>query len=713
MKLEWLLGAAVAFPFAAACIVWLIGRVNKTARDVAVITVTAIEAVLALLIAVLGAKGGLSLDISGWSLGGLHLTADGFRGLYAAIAAGMWLSTTAFSKEYFSTHYHNRNRYYFFLLLTLGATVGVFLAADLMTLLVFFEIMSFTSFVWVAQDERAVSLRAADTYLAVAVIGGLLVLMGLFLLYHETGTLLLTELAGATALADSKRVFAAGVLILFGFGAKAGMFPLHIWLPKAHPVAPAPASALLSGILTKTGVFGILAAANTVFAQSERWGRLVLILGVITMVGGAVLALLSVDLKRTLACSSMSQIGFILVAVGLMPLAEGARELAMRGAVLHMVNHSLFKLVLFLAAGAVYMNLHELDLNKIRGFGRGKPLLTAAFLLGGLGLTGVPLFSGYISKTLIHEAIVACAASLSGGAAVTMKLIEILFLCSGGLTVAYMTKLFVALFIEKPDPAAAAQWPKKRCMNALSALALCVPAVLIAVLGLFPNALMGRLTQISASFFGLSGVQESVAFFSWGSLKGALISVAIGAAVYALVCRPLLMKTDETGRRVYVNRLPAKLDLENSLYRPVLLQFLPWVLGNFSALFGENRILRPLCAGVMKVLAVAARAVCDLFDGFVRVCCGVIRLIGKRPGEPPVGTRFTYALGRTADRLSVARAHAKGEPEPAAPHYEVSFAEESGLLKKTTHKILRSYSFSMLMACAGLLVALLILLFVR
>src|SRR5699024_5013413 len=141
-------------------------------------------------------------------------------------------------------------------------------------------------------------------------------------------------------------LYAAGGLALAGFGAKAGMFPLHIWLPKAHPVAPAPASALLSGILTKSGVFGILLLSRYLFWAELSWSQVVLALGVVTMVLGAVLALFSIDLKRTLACSSMSQIGFILVGVAMQGFLGHENALAAWGTVLHMLNHSLIKLVL-------------------------------------------------------------------------------------------------------------------------------------------------------------------------------------------------------------------------------------------------------------------------------------------------------------------------------------------------------------------------------
>ena len=200
--------------------------------------------------------------------------------------------------------------------------------------------------------------------------------------------------------------FTVGVCALVGFGAKAGMFPLHIWLPKAHPVAPAPASALLSGILTKSGVFGIIGISCWLFDGVPGWGNLLLIPAVITMFLGAVLAVFSVDLKRTLACSSMSQIGFILTGVSMCVLLGEHGSIAACGAVLHILNHSLIKLTLFVAAGVVYFNVHSLDLNDVRGFGKDKPLLKLAFLSGACSIAGIPGFGGYISKTLLHEGIV-------------------------------------------------------------------------------------------------------------------------------------------------------------------------------------------------------------------------------------------------------------------------------------------------------------------
>ncbi|MGN1084690.1 MAG: complex I subunit 5 family protein, partial [Lachnospiraceae bacterium] len=431
----------------------------------------------------------------------ISFSADGFRAFYALLAVFMWLMTGLFSIQYFKGH-SNTGRYWFFNVVTLVAVIGVFFAADLLTLFLFFEIMSFTSYVWVAQEETDAAIRASKTYLAVAVIGGLAMLMGLFMLWHAFGTLTISELHTATEdfLAGeggnygnrSTYLYVSAALLTVGFGAKAGVFPLHIWLPKAHPAAPAPASALLSGMLTKCGVFGMLIVNCRLLSADAAWGKVIFVLGVITMVLGALSALFSVDIKRILACSSVSQIGFITLGIGMISIMGGEGP-ALYGTVYHMINHSLLKLVLFMAAGVIYVNTHSLDLNKVRGYGRKHPVLGTAVALGGLGLAGVPGLNGYISKTLLHESIVEHMEHLEAQGMTSelpfFRTAEALFLIAGGLTFAYMLKFFIAIFVEKGEGEA---HTGKKSMTLLSGIAVCGSAVLLPVLGLTSNVLFAK-----------------------------------------------------------------------------------------------------------------------------------------------------------------------------------------------------------------------------
>ena len=626
---------------------------------------------------------------------GMHFTLDGFRALYGTIAAFMWFMTTLFSKEYFG-HYRNRNRYYLFLLLTLGATEGVFFSADFFTTFVFFEIMSFTSYVWVVHDEKPESLRAGATYLAVAVIGGLVMLMGIFLLYDMTGTLNFAELSGCydhyvlttSSRIPEKKIWAAGLCLLFGFGAKAGAFPLHIWLPKAHPVAPAPASALLSGILTKAGMYGILILTAYIFFQNAAWGAMILILGVLTMVIGALLALFSVDLKRTLACSSVSQIGFILVGVGMSGLLGKENAIALRGSLLHMVNHSLIKLVLFMAAGVVFMNVHKLDLNEVRGFGRKKPLLNVIFLVGALGIGGIPLFNGYVSKTLLHESIVEYMVLINAGVIPAlfgtsfMSAVEWIFLLSGGLTIAYMTKLYICLFIEKnADDAVQKKYDalQGRYMNRASTFALTVSAGLLPLMGLLPGFVMDGIADMSQSFLQTETV-EKVSYFSLGNLKGALISLVFGTLIYGFVVRFLLMRRGNKAEvRNYVNRWPVWLDLENLLYRPVLLKILPFTFGM-------------LC-----------RFLDSLVDTIVVVLRKTVYRDEKLPHERLEGNVFTHFAACAASFFEGLGNLILRRKNPKKQDYEHKLALMHEEWSENTMMITRSMSFGLLLFCVGLI----------
>lgn len=697
---------------------------------------------------------GMEILIPGICGMGMHLKMDGFRLVYTLIAVLMWGVAGAFSREYMA-HYKNKARYYVFFWATFLATVGVFLSADLYTTFIFFEIMSFTSYVWVAFDEKTDSLRAAETYLAVAVLGGMVMLMGLFLLHNVLGTLNMDEIGpaakavlegketfgngqaicGAGGFASPKvQLYTAGGLMLFGFGAKAGCFPLHIWLPKAHPVAPAPASALLSGILTKAGVFGVILVSCVMFGNDGGWGLLITGLGLVTMFLGALLAVFSVNLKRTLACSSVSQIGFIMTGIGMSCLLSWAGEgnlLAVRGAFLHMVNHSLIKLVLFLCAGAVFMNLHQLELNDIRGFGRGKPALCFCFLMGALGIGGIPLWNGYVSKTLLHESIVEYAhlleeGTLAGAKAAEMgqgvpamllpiltnpavwKAAEWVFLFTGGMTVAYMVKLFVALFVDR-HPVRQAEFDEmsSHYMKPLSRFVLVGAAALLPVLGAAPHLTMDKIADLGQGFFQGTGHAHVIAFFSLTNLKGGLISIGIGAVLYGAVIRQFLMKpetgAEKDGGRCYVNRWPSWLDLENLVYRPVLQVALPGICGAVFGVLDRYVISVPLKV-FMAASSVACRAMDHMTDGLVVLMRKTVCRQLPEPKAHLEGNWLAHVLGGMVDGIrllweKVSGKRREGQVRISAVHH---FIEREKQMKHTGVLVEQSFSFGLILFCIGL-----------
>ena len=682
----------VFMPMVAALVSYLIGRKSKKGRDFFVKFITILEFCLAIKLLIDGnGLDGMLVYVPEICGMGLTFTVDGFRVLYTAIACFMWMCTGVFSEEYFA-HYRNRNRYYLFQLLTLGATTGIFLSADLYTTFIFFEVMSVSSYVWVAHDETAPSMRAAATYLAVAIIGGLTLLMGLFLLYAQTGTLRIDELYEAC---QGKNVYPACLCMLVGFGAKAGAFPLQIWLPKAHPVAPAPASALLSGILTKTGIFGVLVISCQILLHDAAWGAFILVIGLITMFLGALLAVFSIDFKRTLACSSVSQIGFILVGVGMQGLLGEHNEIAIRGTVLHMVNHSLFKLVLFLVAGVIFMNIHKLDLNDIRGFGRKKPLLKFIYLMGALGIGGIPLWSGYISKTLLHESMVEYIHELEGGHILhsifslnAMEIFEWIFLISGGMTIAYMLKLYVAVFVEKNKDAVVQKKydDKKTYMKSSNAGVLTICAALFPIMGMLPYATMDKMADMSEGFMGWNHAGHSVDYFTWVNLKGSVISIAIGMVLYFGVVRTVLMKKQADGSRDYVNRWWKYFDLEDYFYRPVLLKFLPTVMGAICLVLDR------------------------LVDGVVVILRKTIYKDSPIHKEWDEGNSVTHALGTVFNKGESVLNKTVWRSMPRMTDYRHRFALKYASFKENFVFIERSLSYGLILFCLGLCAVLIYLL---
>jgi len=512
-------------------------------------------------------------------------------------------------------------------------------------------------------------------------------LMGLFLLYHQLGTLEIASLSSAVAACENREgLVAAAICISFGFAAKAGAFPLHIWLPKAHPVAPAPASALLSGILTKSGIFGLLIVSCHMMSEYTFWGEAVLVAGTITMFLGAFLAMFSIDLKRTLACSSVSQIGFILIGIGMQGMLRSHNAIAAEGTLLHMVNHSLIKLVLFTVAGVIFMNVHKLDLNEIRGFGRKKPMLHFVFLMGALGIGGIPFWNGYVSKTLLHESIVEYLALIEEGvvqggflSAGTIHVIEWVFLISGGITIAYMTKLYIAIFVEKntDDKIQDFYDEKKNYLNKKGSAALVFSACMLPVMGFFPNSIMDKIAESGIDLMRAAAPEHAVHYFTLTNLKGAMISISIGLLFYVLVVRMLLMKK-ENGNKAYANRWAKILDLENTFYRPMII--VVCVIGGFFA------------------------RVCDsLSDGIVVFLRKTVYQDKPLPFELKEGTIFTYYLGNFLN--SCERWLEKIFPN--WKHKQHEFVHELAMLhweyRETQTVISRTLSFGLLLFCVGFL----------
>ena len=449
--------------------------------------------------------------------------------------------------------------------------MGVFLSADLFTAFVFFEVMSFTSFVLVIQTEEYQALKAGETYLAVAVIGGLAALAGLFLLYGQLGTLDLDRMgAAAAAVEDRTLLWAGSLLVLVGFGAKAGAFPLHIWLPTAHPAAPAPASAVLSGIIIKTGVYGILVLSTTIFLYDGAWGAAAgrHRYGDHGAGGGAGGVFHRPEAYPGLLLHFPDRL--YSGGTAMMCLLGEHNALAVDGTILHILNHSLIKMVLFPLAGIIHLSTHSFDLNEIRGFGRGKPMLALLMGLPMLSLAGVPRPQRLCEQDPPPREH--CGVHSSGGG------VRSAVLRPGGAVPAqrradsglYAQAVCLSVRGEEP-PAPGGAGTKSgggggEHYIAPASLGTIACYLLVMVrLGSEPNVTMDAVAAMTRGFLHGHAPDHPVDYFSPVNLEGAGISLAIGAVVYVLVVRLLLVR-----KKRYFDPIPPGLSLEYGLYRPLL-----------------------------------------------------------------------------------------------------------------------------------------------
>lgn len=446
---------------------------------------------------------------------------------FSLLTAFTWWVVSIYLYEYMK-HEQRPLVFYCCFLVTLGTVQGIFFAQHFITLLAYFELMTLASFFWVIHHRDREAVKSGYFYLYLGVAAGLFIAAGLIFLSASGHNLTVGKVVPISV--DLTTLSLTVGLLIAGFGIKAGMFPLHIWLPMAHPVAPTPGSALLSGILIKCGVYGLIRTAQLVnfgYLSTIQWPGIVLsVLGAITMLLGVVVALLQSNAKRLLAYHSISQVGYIILGIGLTLYLNG-NILGLSGAIYHAFNHALFKSALFLGIGVIFVRTGELNLYKLGGLWRKFPLTALLMLIAVFGITGTPGLNGYVSKTILHHALSEAAHSGSW----LMTIIEYLFLIVGVGTTASFVKLYYLAFLGKPN----VKLSVEKGESILFTLSLAIIAVVMLVIGFTPNLFIDRIAVPALSMIGLSGIDElhHIRFWAWPDLKGMLITLTLGI----FVCR--------------------------------------------------------------------------------------------------------------------------------------------------------------------------------
>lgn len=299
--------------------------------------------------------------------------------------------------------------YYSLLLLMVCGMVGVVMAGDFLTLYVFWELMSISSYCLVGFRKHLWEpVEAGFKYLLMSAVGSAFILFSISYLYGLTGSLSFAQISISLMNAKSNPLlYLLFILLIVGFGVKAAIVPFHSWLPDAHPAAPSPISAMLSGVVIKTGVYAIIRTSYLIFNTSIVDYRLILaFLSILTMSVGNFLALVQRDIKRLLAYSSIAQIGYLILALSL------GTEFGLMAGIVHFFNHAMMKGLAFLCAGSIIHVLGTRNLDEIVGVGRRMPITGISFSIALLSLAGMPFLNGFISKYLIFAAAIDAQAYL-------------------------------------------------------------------------------------------------------------------------------------------------------------------------------------------------------------------------------------------------------------------------------------------------------------
>ena len=480
--------------FLGAFLIVMLGR-NKAVRNVlALLSVTASFCFLAALVKPVMINGeiiaywmGGRVPAGGYAIG-IALEVDALSLFFGLLVATAVLVSCIYSIQYMS-HDHNVREYYTLFLMLSGGVMGLVLSGDIFNMFIMVEILTFAAVALTAFRNTAKgALEAAFKYLVVGSMGSTCILVGTIMLYAQVHTLNFAQLSALIPGNLNNATKLSFALLFIGFGTKAFIVPFHPLAADAHGAAPASISVLISGVLTKSGIYGIIRLCYFLF-QSMGLGTVQFMLvffGCMSMFICVTMALAQHDFKRLLAFHSISQIGYVLTAVGL------CTALGISAGLYHAMNHTLFKGLLFLAAGAVLHQTGTTDLDRLGGLSRKMPWTTVLFLIGAFSISGIPPFNGFASKWMIYQATYEKAVE-SGN--IGFLLVTIIALITSVLTLASFVKVSQSVFF--------GQLPKEyenvKEVSFGMRFAMCIFALLCVLTGLFPDVVTRYLTEPAAN----------------------------------------------------------------------------------------------------------------------------------------------------------------------------------------------------------------------
>ena len=451
-----------------------------------------------------------------------HLRMDPLSGFFFSLVGVLVLAISLYAPGYLREFTHQGHRQ---ALSVLGLFTGLFifgmllvlLADDAFVFMISWELMSVSSYFLVAyQHEHAANRRAAFLYLLMAHIGGLAILLGFGVLAGFGGGYTFDAMRATELSATWASI--AFALAFFGFGMKAGMVPLHAWLPEAHPVAPSHISALMSGVMIKVAIYGLIRFTYDLVGDIQwQWGLVMLIIGSSTTLLGVLYALLRNNLKRLLAYSSIENIGIIFCGLGLSMIFIGTGHtvlgvLGLMAALYHILSHALFKGLLFLGAGAIAHASHEYDLNNMGGLIRRMPQTAVFFLIGCLSISGLPSLNGFVSEWLTFQTALQAPVLASGVLRSIIPVAAAVLALAAALAAACFVKVYGVAFL---GMARSRRVARAREVDIGMRAGMGLLAVLCVVFGIFPSTVISIIDAIPMMLLGQGVPSASAHGWLW------------------------------------------------------------------------------------------------------------------------------------------------------------------------------------------------------
>ena len=484
--------------------------------------------------------------------GNESLGVDPLSSLFLVIIAVASIATVIYSRGYVENYLKHFSPahislHYTALVTLVVSMMAVVLSSGGFSFLFSWEMMTIASFILILfEAERQDVRRAALNYLVMMHIGFMLLVVGFVMVYNVTGSANFAAVVDYFKMAAPLPLF---VILFLGFGMKAGIFPMHIWLPEAHPAAPSHVSAIMSGVMIKTGVYGIIRLMQAIDQNVELLntiGMIILFTGIITGLWGIIMAAMQNDIKRLLAYSSIENIGVILIGLGVAAIGHSAgSELigmcGMCGALLHIVNHSLFKTLLFFSAGNIYSKMHTTSLNKMGGLAKHMPMTAIIMLLGVVAICALPPLNGFVSELLIY---IGMFNGVSDGREVLFSVAAIIALSLiGGVAVLAFTKLYGTIFLGSPRSTHVAESTEVDNYR-IGAMALPIAGILF--IGLVPQIAIRPITMISEA---ITGDDHSIAVEYFNPTLSTLSYISI-ALIVVITLLYLLKRRAQRSRTI-------------------------------------------------------------------------------------------------------------------------------------------------------------------